>query len=178
MNHATPSNSSGNGAFHAVDASSGQKIEPAFEHATSADVEIACLAAREAQAVFGQLPLAERAAFLRLCADKIDALGGTLTRRAMIETGLPEARLNGERGRTVGQLRLFAQEVEAGRWLNLRIDHADAGRMPPKPDLRMRMIPNTTRKRCTAARNRNIAPGPNCAMRTAAITGEAIAPTA
>lgn len=141
MNHATPSNSSGNGAFHAVDASSGQKIEPAFEHATSADVEIACLAAREAQAVFGQLPLAERAAFLRLCADKIDALGDTLTRRAMIETGLPEARLNGERGRTVGQLRLFAQEVEAGRWLNVRIDHADAGRVPPKPDLRMRMIP-------------------------------------
>ncbi len=87
------------------------------------------------------LPLKERAAFLRLAADKIDALGDTLTQRAMLESGLPEARLNGERGRTVGQLRLFADEVEDGAWQGLRIDHADAARTPPKPDLRMRKIP-------------------------------------
>ena len=141
MTYAPLPNSPRQGAFYAVDASSGQKVEPAFEEASSTDVDIACLAAREAQAVFGKLPLADRAAFLRLCADKIDALGDTLTRRAMIETGLPEARLNGERGRTVGQLRLFAQEVEAGRWQQVRIDHADPLRTPPKPDLRMRMIP-------------------------------------
>ena len=54
---------------------------------------------------------------------------------------MPEARLNGERGRTVGQLRLFADEIEDGAWQGLRIDHSDADRTPPKHDLRMRKIP-------------------------------------
>ena len=132
---------SGETTFNAVEAASGNPIEPAFAEAGSADVGDACMAAAQAQSTFGALALKERAAFLRLAADKIDALGDTLTQRAMLESGLPEARLNGERGRTVGQLRLFADEVEDGAWQGLRIDHADAARTPPKPDLRMRKIP-------------------------------------
>lgn len=128
-------------SFRAVDAASGAALEPEFDEASPADVARACTAAHEAQTVFATLPLTKRAGFLRLCADKIDALGDTLTRRAMAETGLPEMRLNGERGRTVGQLRLFAQEVEAGQFLGARIDRADPARTPPKPDLRLRMIP-------------------------------------
>ena len=127
--------------FRAKDAATGEAFGEPFFAATDSDVADACEAAAEAQKVFGALPLSERAAFLRLVADKIDALGDTLTQRAMKESGLPEARLNGERGRTVGQLRLFADEVENGAWQQLRIDHADPRRTPPKPDLRLRMIP-------------------------------------
>ncbi len=131
----------GTDTFNALHAGSGEPIEPAFAQASESDVGDACKAAADAQSVFGALAPAKRAAFLRLAADKIDALGDTLTQRAMSESGLPEARLNGERGRTVGQLRLFADEIEDGAWQGLRIDHADAERTPPKPDLRMRKIP-------------------------------------
>ncbi|MBX7495747.1 aldehyde dehydrogenase (NADP(+)) [Qipengyuania sp. 6B39] len=131
----------GGTTFAAVDAASGAAIEPRFYEATAGDVADACAAAADAQHAYASLPLAQRAAFLRLAADKIDALGDTLTQRAMQESGLPEARLIGERGRTVGQLRLFADEVENGAWQALRIDHADPARTPPKPDLRLRKIP-------------------------------------
>ena len=127
--------------FHAREAASGDRIDPSFSVASDEDVADACRAAAEAQPVFGALERSKRAAFLRLMADKIDALGDALTQRAMTETGLPEVRLNGERGRTVGQLRLFAEEVEQGEYQRLRIDHADPSRTPPKPDLRLRMIP-------------------------------------
>ena len=132
---------SGSADLKAVNAASGEAMEPAFSVATLDDVEAACAAAADAQADFAARPLSERAAFLRLAADKIDALGDELTQRAMAETGLPEARLNGERGRTVGQLRLFADEVENGAWQNIRNDHANSEKTPPKPDLRLRMIP-------------------------------------
>ncbi|MXP43908.1 aldehyde dehydrogenase (NADP(+)) [Allopontixanthobacter sediminis] len=131
----------GTGEFRAHDAASGNTIEPSFQEASAKDVADACAAAAEAQRVFGNLPRKDRAAFLRSIADKIDALGSELTERAMSESGLPEARLNGERGRTVGQLRLFAAEVENGAWQALRIDHADPSKTPPKPDLRLRKIP-------------------------------------
>ena len=128
--------------FTARDAASGAALEPPFAEGSAADVADACAAAAAAQPAYAALPLTQRAAFLRLVADKIDALGDRLTQRAMRESGLPEARLNGERGRTVGQLRLFAEEVESGGWQGLRIDHAQPDRAPlPKPDLRMRKIP-------------------------------------
>lgn len=127
--------------FRARAAQSGEEFGEEFAAADAKDIADACAAAAEAQDIFASLPLSERSAFLRLVADKIDALGDTLTQRAMQETGLPEARLNGERGRTVGQLRLFADEVDSGAWQKLRIDHAHPDRTPPKPDLRLRMIP-------------------------------------
>ncbi len=127
--------------FRAVDAASGQTFEPDFYEATRADVADACEAAAAAQGSYGALPAAKRAVFLRTAAAKIDALGDQLTQRAMRESGLPEARLNGERGRTVGQLRMFADYLEAGHWQRARVDHADRERTPPKPDLRLRMVP-------------------------------------
>jgi NADP-dependent aldehyde dehydrogenase len=131
----------GSARFCAYRATDGSALEPAFHAASSSDVSDACTAAAAAQQQFGNVPLPERAAFLRHVANKIAALGDTLTQRAMAESGLPEARLNGERGRTVGQLRMFADEVENGVWQTLRIDHADTARTPPKPDLRMRKVP-------------------------------------
>ena len=128
--------------FTAIEAATGAPLAPPFAQGTAQDIADACAAAAAAQPIFAALPLATRAAFLRLVADRIDALGDTLTQCAMLESGLPEARLNGERGRTVAQLRLFADEVENGGWQGLRIDHAQPDRTPlPKPDLRMRKIP-------------------------------------
>ena len=128
-------------SFKARDAVTGEEFGEAFAIATVQDVADACAAAEEAKLTLARITSADRARFLRTVAERIDELGDALTQRAMRETGLPEMRLNGERGRTVGQLRLFADEIEEGGWLDLRIDHADPARTPPKPDLRMRKIP-------------------------------------
>ncbi len=101
-------------------------------------VNAACAAAEEAFASFGYSARAERATFLRTIADQIEARGDDITAMGVKETGLPEARLNGERGRTVGQLRLFADHVEAGDYLDRRHDEALPDRAPlPRPDLKM-----------------------------------------
>jgi alpha-ketoglutaric semialdehyde dehydrogenase len=66
-------------------------------------------------------------------------LGDTLVERTSAETGLPRARVEGERGRTIGQLKLFADVVRQGEWLDLRIDPALPERTPlPRSDLRLR----------------------------------------
>ncbi|NUB17517.1 aldehyde dehydrogenase family protein, partial [Azospirillum brasilense] len=68
--------------------------------------------------------------------------GAALIPRARAGGGLPRPGLEGERGRTVGQLRLFAQTVREGGWLEARIDPAQPERKPlPRPDVRQRHIP-------------------------------------
>lgn len=128
--------------FRAVSPGTGAEIEPRFSQATPEDIEAACAAAEAAFPIYSALPRETRAAFLEACADEIDALGETLTERAMAETGLPAARLNGERGRTSGQLRMFARELRLGEYLRARVDHEIPDRQPArKPDLRLRMVP-------------------------------------
>jgi 2,5-dioxopentanoate dehydrogenase len=127
--------------FRAVSPATGGEIEPGFSVATLDDVEAACAAAEAAFPIYSNLPREKRAEFLEAAADEIDALGEALTERAMAETGLPAARLNGERGRTSGQLRIFARELRLGEYLRARVDHANRERTPPKPDLRLRMVP-------------------------------------
>lgn len=130
------------GGFRAVSPATGGEIEPSFSVATLDDVEAACAAAAAAFPIYANLPREKRAQFLEAAADEIDALGDALTERAMAETGLPAARLNGERGRTSGQLRLFAKELRLGEYLRARVDHAIPDRQPvPKPDIRLRMVP-------------------------------------
>lgn len=129
-------------SFRAYDPSKGSEIDDAsFFGATEQDVADACAAAEAAYLPYSSAPLADRAAFLDAIADEIEALGDTLVERACRESGLPAARITGERGRTAGQMRLFAKEIRDGQWQKLRIDHADKQRTPPKPDLRLRMIP-------------------------------------
>jgi NADP-dependent aldehyde dehydrogenase len=83
-----------------------------------------------------------RARFLETIAEQILALGDELLERGTAESGLPVARLTGERARTVGQLRLFADELRTGGWLGLRVDPALPGRKPlPRSDLRQRKVP-------------------------------------
>ncbi len=109
-----------------------------FAAGTVAHVDAACEAAEAAFESFGYSSRAVRAAFLREIADQIDARGGDITAMGAKETGLPEARLMGERGRTVGQLRLFADHIEAGDYLDRRFDGALPDRAPlPRPELRM-----------------------------------------
>lgn len=128
--------------FRARSAASGEEIAPDFPVSTQDDVEAACAAAEAAFDSYRALPSEDRAGFLEAIGEEIIALGDALLERAHIESGLPMARLTGERGRTVNQLRLFAQEVRDNRWRGVRIDPAQPGREPlPRPDLRLRMIP-------------------------------------
>ncbi len=130
-------------AARAINPSTGAEIaEPAFAAGEAEAVELACTLAEAAFDPFRQAPLATRAAFLEAIADGIVALGDALIERAHAETGLPKARLEGERARTVGQLRLFAQVVRDGRWLDATLDSAQPERKPlPRADLRMQKIP-------------------------------------
>jgi NADP-dependent aldehyde dehydrogenase len=99
-------------------------------------VNQACQAAEEAFWSYGYSTRQQRAAFLRAISTEIDARGDEITAQGVKETGLPEARLVGERGRTTGQLNLFADHIEAGDYLDRRNDPALPERAPlPRPDL-------------------------------------------
>ena len=114
------------------------------EFATTTISEINEVATNAAQAFlqYRKKTAAERAIFLESIADEIMALGDELIQRAMLETGLPEARLIGERGRTVGQLKLFAEVLREGSWVEAVIDIAMPDRKPlPRPDIRKMLIP-------------------------------------
>ena len=101
-------------------------------------VDRACQAAEEAFRTYGYSSRTDRAAFLNAIADEIDARGAEITDVGAAETGLPEARLEGERGRTTEQLRLFAEHILAVDYLDRRHDPALPERTPlPRPDLRM-----------------------------------------
>ena len=127
----------GGAPFFAIDPSTGAKGEVAFHNASAADVADACALADAAFESFSTLMPDARAAFLEAVADGIMAIGDLLITTAMSETGLPRGRLEGERGRTVGQLRLFAGYVRQGDWLDATIDKALPERQPlPRSDLR------------------------------------------
>lgn len=126
----------GGATFEAIDPSTGKPIGPAFREAGAADVADACALADEAFPVFSALDPEDRAKFLEAIADEIAAIDG-LVERAMAESGLPQARLTGERGRTIGQLKLFAGVLRDGGFLDVTVDPAMPDRAPlPRPDLR------------------------------------------
>ena len=98
--------------------------------------------AQEAFTIYRSKSGKEKAVFLRGIADEILALGSELIERAMAESGLPEGRIVGERGRTMNQLKLFADVLEEGSWVDARIDFAQPDRQPlPKADIRQMLIP-------------------------------------
>lgn len=101
-------------------------------------VNRAAEAAEEACVSYGYSSRADRAAFLRAIADEIEARADEITEIGTQETGLPAARLQGERGRTTGQLRLFADHIEKGEYLDRRVDAALPDRQPaPRPEIRL-----------------------------------------
>ncbi len=109
-----------------------------FPVGTVALVNRAAEAAEAAFLSYGYSTRAERAAFLRAIADEIEQRGAEITEIGIQESGLPVARLEGERGRTTGQLRLFADHIEKGDYLDRRRDAAMPARQPlPRPEIRL-----------------------------------------
>jgi NADP-dependent aldehyde dehydrogenase len=132
----------GSETFHATNPANSSRLAPDFRAASDNDVNEAMELAKAAFETFGHTTDEQRAAFLERIADEITALGDELISRAGAETGLPEARLVGERARTVNQLKMFAQLVREGAWVDARIDTAIPDRQPvPKPDLRRMLVP-------------------------------------
>ncbi len=127
--------------IRAIDPKTGKTLEPAFGGGALQDVAKACRLASEAFDSYRETSLAARATFLETIATEILATGDALIDRACAESGLPRPRIEGERGRTVGQLRLFAAVLRDGGFLDVRIDHAMPDRKPlPRVDLRLRKI--------------------------------------
>lgn len=127
--------------FTATDPVDGSELIPRFTEATDTEVDQAVQLAESAFQTYRYTSPEQRAAFLEEIASQIMDLGNTLIERCMLETALPEARLSGERMRTVNQLKLFASVVREGSWVGARIDHAQPERVPlPKPDIRQMQI--------------------------------------
>lgn len=132
----------GNETFFGVDPKTGASLQGAFHEATEAEVSQAMELAEVAFQAFIRISSKDRADFLDAIAMEIEALGESLLLRAASETGLPLPRLQGERGRTMNQLRLFAQVIREGSWVDARIDTALPDRQPiPRSDLRHMLIP-------------------------------------
>lgn len=128
--------------IQAVNPATGERLSPEYPGVDQAAVEQACQLAEAAFDSYRETSLEARASFLETIASEIEGIGSELIERAVLETGLPQARIEGERGRTCGQLRLFASVVRAGEWLDVRIDPALPDRQPlPRADLRQRHIP-------------------------------------
>lgn len=119
-----------------------EAMEPEFFGGTADDVDAACTLAEAAFDTYRATSPEYRARFLEAIAQGIVDLGDELVERVMAESGLPRGRVEGERGRTAGQLRLFATLAREGRWLSATIDPALPERKPlPRADLRAQMIP-------------------------------------
>ena len=133
---------SGSETYQAMNPATGASLPGNFVYATADELDDAASAAHEATQILRTLLPGRKASLLNRMADEILGLGDELIERCMAETGLPVARLTGERGRTVNQLRMFADLVDEGSWVDARIDTAIPDRSPaPKPDIRRMLIP-------------------------------------
>jgi 2,5-dioxopentanoate dehydrogenase len=112
-----------------------------FKDATIEEINTAAELAWKAFHQYRKLSLKQRAAFIKAIAVEIEALGSALIETAMKDTNLPEARLQGERARTIFQLNSYAEACERGDWLEARIDTAIQTKTPPKPDIRKMLVP-------------------------------------
>jgi len=128
--------------FYSNNPSTGEVLPVAYATATETETDRAAELAQTATSVLAALSGDEKAKFLRTVADNVDAIVEDLVAIVTVETGLPEPRVRGETARTSGQLRMFADLVEEGSWVDARIDHAIPDRQPiPKPDLRSMLRP-------------------------------------
>ena len=129
--------SEGTVAIQAINPATGEALAPLFYKATIDELNYATEKAEKAFQVYRKKSGKEKAIFLEKIAEEIDNLGDLITERYMNESALPQGRAVGERGRTTGQLRLFAQLLRDGSWVNARIDTALPERQPAaRPDIR------------------------------------------
>jgi len=112
-----------------------------FYKATPGEVEKAVAKAAAAFQIYRKKSGTEKAAFLEAAAAEIEALGDELVAICCTESSLPKGRIQGEMGRTTGQLRMFANLLREGSWLDARIETANPERTPvPKPDIRFMQL--------------------------------------
>jgi len=124
-------------SFNAVNPATGESLPESFFVASTEEISKAADLANNAFSEYSSTSGAVRAAFLRSIADELEAARPEITARVPLETALPEGRANGELGRTIGQLRLFADLVEEGSWVDARLETALPERAPvSKPDIR------------------------------------------
>ena len=128
--------------FNAVDPSSGQSLPGQFHEATRDEIDIALEAAAAAFAEYRASSPERIAKFLDSAATALQTIGDALVARAHAETGLPFSRLENERTRMLGGVRIFAEIAREGSWVSARIDRPNPDRKPaPKPDLRSMLMP-------------------------------------
>lgn len=127
----------GASTFNGYDIANDTAIPIDFYEATPQEIDAAIQKANTAFGIYKNKTGKEKAAFLNTIAAELEALDTLLIETASKESGLPIARITGERGRTTGQLRLFAQMLEEGSWVNAIIDTAIPDRVPmPRSDIR------------------------------------------
>lgn len=147
MNAQTQIIGSGNSApgqdiFYSYNPATGANNEQSFYRTTAADVDLAVEKAAGAFKEFRKKTGSEKAIFLEAIGEAIMLAGDELITTCMAETALPQGRIEGERARTVNQLKMFAALLREGSWVDARIDTAIPDRVPlPKPDLRFMQIP-------------------------------------
>ncbi|MFJ1867209.1 aldehyde dehydrogenase (NADP(+)) [Streptomyces sp. NPDC088097] len=122
-----------------VDPRTGKQREEVAAQATPEDVDRAVRAAHASRAALADA--VARVTFLRTAADLLDGAAERVVETADAETALGPGRLTGELARTTGQLRAFADSVEEGSYLDVRIDRADPSLSPPRPELRRYKVP-------------------------------------
>jgi NADP-dependent aldehyde dehydrogenase len=130
------------GVVCGLDPATGTSLDPEYGYGGAADVARAAELAHHAFPAYRTTTAEQRARFLETVADNISGWHDALVERAVLETGLPEARVSGEVGRTTSQLTLFAAVLREGSWHGARIDPGMPDRQPaPRPDIRQRMVP-------------------------------------
>ena len=128
----------GSEMLSAKDATTGETLPTGFSIATAEEIHAAVFAAEHAPA----LTVNQRADLLEAIAEELEAIGEDLTEMAGLETALPAGRLNGERGRTTGQLRMFAEGLRSGLGQEVITDVALPDRQPaPRPEIRRYLVP-------------------------------------
>ncbi|WP_236976979.1 aldehyde dehydrogenase (NADP(+)) [Membranihabitans maritimus] len=133
--------SEGTNSFRSHDPAKNQASGPEFMEATEAEVEKACEIAGRAFLEYRKWSGKSKAAFLDRIADEIEKVKEELVKVADSETALGEGRLNGECGRTTGQLRFFAKILREGSWVNATIDCATTEDQGSQGDIRQIQVP-------------------------------------
>jgi alpha-ketoglutaric semialdehyde dehydrogenase len=134
--------SKGNSFLTSFSTITGNELPEKFVMATNEEANEAVEKASAAFVIYKNKSGEEKATFLEAIAEEIMALGDDLIDRAVMESGLPKGRLTGERGRTVGQLKLFAELLREGSWVEAVIDTAMPERQPmPRADIRKMLVP-------------------------------------
>jgi 2,5-dioxopentanoate dehydrogenase len=125
-----------NETFYSCNPSTNESNDYLFYKSTSQEISLAAeatIAFKHYKAKSG----VDKATFLGTIAEEILNIGADLVTVCMTKTALPIARIEGEKGRTINQLKMFATLLREGSWGDARIDTALSDRLPlPGPDLR------------------------------------------